>query len=231
MEQINEYDKKRLIDFIEQNELDYYTVDNLISKFSLVAADGVTFYIYKNNDKYILVKYDKEREHQKLQAYFYFRFNNIPQILEQLKIYDESIPKLYWLPTTNSIEVAFDSQSYNPEWFNEFKGDRNWQVVEEYNYQYLVYENENYKPELISPFKTLHEVSLINKKEFNKVSKLYFEIHPVSCQNKNESYFFKLLYNDIEPFKEYINWNIYKKKGLRLFLEDMFKNMEKFKLS
>ena len=231
MEQINESDKKRLVDYIDQNELDYHVVDNNISKFSLTAADGITFYIYPNNENYVLVKYDKERERQNLQAYFYFEFKNIPQILEQLKIYDDSIPKLYWSPTTNSIEVGFDSLNYNQYWLNEFKKDENWKVVEEENYQYLVYENDNYKPELISPFNTLHEVSSINKKEFTKVSKLYFEIHPVSCKNKNESYFLKLLHNDAEPFKEYINWNISKKKGLRLFLEDMFKNMEKFKLS
>ena len=64
MEQINESDKKRLVDYIDQNELDYHVVDNNISKFSLTAADGITFYIYPNNENYVLVKYDKERERQ-----------------------------------------------------------------------------------------------------------------------------------------------------------------------
>lgn len=59
MEQINESDKKRLVDYIDQNELDYHVVDNNISKFSLTAADGITFYIYPNNENYVLVKYDK----------------------------------------------------------------------------------------------------------------------------------------------------------------------------
>ena len=231
MNQINESDKKRLIDFIDQQELDFDVVDNSISKFSVTASDGIAFYIYPHNEKYILVKYDKERERQNLQAYFYFEFQNIPQILEQLKLYDDSIPKRYWSPTTNSVEVGFDSQNYNHDWTNEFKKDQNWKVIEEGNYQYLVYEDLNCQPELISPFNTLHEVSTINKKEFTKVSKFYFEIHPVSLKPKNESYFVKLLINETEPFKEYINWNIVKKKGLKLFLEDMFNQMQRFRLS
>lgn len=226
MIQINQNDKERIIQFVEENELDYNPVDNGISKFSLTAVDGISFYIYSYNENYVVVRYDKERDLQGKQAYDYFNFKSIPQILEQLKFYDDSIPKKYWEPTMNSVEVPFDINNYNSEWYLDFVKE-GWKIEETHNYKYVVFESEDYNPELLSPFNTLHEVS---SKEYTKVNKLYFEIHPVSCEKKNESYFFKLLSNNEEILKEYINWKIVKKKGLKMFIEDTFKNMEKFKL-
>lgn len=230
MVQLNQKEKERIIQFVEENELDYIPIDNGISKFSLTADDGISFYIYSYNENYVVVRYDKERELQGKQAYDYIQFKTIPQILEQLKIYDNSLPKKYWEPTINSVEVPFDKDNYNDEWYKNFIKDQKWRVEESSNYKYIVYENEDYKPDLISPFNTLHEVSTINNKEYTKVNKLYFEIHPVSCKEKSESYFFKLLSNNEEILKEYINWKVVKKKGLKMFIEDTFNNMEKFKV-
>jgi hypothetical protein len=229
MVQINQNEKERIIQFIEENDLDYNPVDNGISKFSLTAADGISFYVFSYNENYVIARYDKEKDKQGKPPYEYIHFKNIPQILEQLKLYDESIPKQYWEPTMNSIEVPFDINNYDNEWYSNFIKE-GWRTEESINYKYIVFESDDYMPELISPFNSLHEVSSINSKEYTKVNKLYFEIHPISCKIKNESYFFKLLFNNEEILKEYINWKIFKKKGLKMFLEDTFKSMEKFKI-
>jgi hypothetical protein len=50
MLQINENDKSRLIQFIDENDLDYTPIDNGISKFSIVAHDGIVFYLYDHNE-------------------------------------------------------------------------------------------------------------------------------------------------------------------------------------
>lgn len=227
---LNENDKKRITDFILEQELDLMELDNPLSgKFSVSASDGITFFIYANNESYLIVKYDQEKERQNRQAYEYFQFQNIPQILEQLSLYDNSIPKMYWSPTTESVQIGFDDQNYQVDWYKQFQKDENWRVEEDRNCHILIYENSNYKPELISPFNTLHEVSTINSKQYTKVDKLYFEIHPVSLRERNETFYLKLVCNNDEKFKEYINYNISKKKGLKLFLEDLFLNMEKFK--
>lgn len=222
MVQLNQKEKERIIQFVEENELDYIPIDNGLSKFSLTADDGISFYIYSYNENYVVARYDKERELQGRQAYDYIHFKTIPQILEQLKIYDNSLPKKYWEPTTNSVEVPFDRDNYNDEWYKLFLGE-NCRVEESSSYKYLVYENEDYNPEIISPFNTFD-------KSYTKINKLYFEIHPVSCKKKNESYFFKLLSNNEETLKEYINWKIIKKKGLKMFIDDTFNNMKKFKI-
>jgi len=232
MLQINENDKSRLIQFIDENDLDYTPIDNGISKFSIVAHDGIVFYLYDHNESYILAMYDKNKDRPGdpgSMPYEYFQFQSLTQILEQLSHYDKSIHKIYWYPTNNSIEVPFDANSYNEEWVSEFISDDHWRVESSDLYKYLVYENSDYKPELISPFNTLHEVSMINSKEYAKVDKLYFEIHPISCSRKNESYFLKLSCNNEEVLKEYINYNIIKKRGLKLFLDDMFTNMSRFR--
>jgi hypothetical protein len=229
---LNENDKKRITQFILEQDLDLMELDNPISgKFSVSASDRITFFIYNNNESYLIVKYDQEKEKQNRQAYEYFHFQNIPQVLEQLSLYDNSIPKRYWSHTTESVQIGFDAQNYQVDWYKQFQKDENWRVEQDGDYHILVYENSDYKPQLTSPFNTLHEVSLIDSKQYTKVDKLYFEIHPVSLKERNETFYLKLECNNDEKFKEYINYNISKKKGLKLFLEDLFLNMERFKLS
>lgn len=228
MIQISKEDKNRLINFINENELDYNYIDNDISKFSIVSDDGIVFYLYNYNEGYVLVKYDKVKEMKRLVSYEYFNFNNMSQILEQLSLYDKSLIKNYWSPTANSIEVPFDKNSYIDEWYSDFISD-GYKIEEGNGYNYITYTNESYKPKLISPFNTLHEVSELNSKVLTDVDKLYFEIHPVSCKVKNESYFVKLLCNNEEIFKEYINFNVSKKKGLKLWIETLFNEIKNFK--
>lgn len=57
---------------------------------------------------------------------------------------------------------------------------------------------------------------------YTKVDKLYFEIHPISCQPGNESYLVKLLCNNEEVLKEFINYIVSRKKGLKLLIKTIF---------
>jgi hypothetical protein len=45
-------DKKRIIEYINQNELDYKISDNGIFKFHLISDDGYMFQIYDYNDQF-----------------------------------------------------------------------------------------------------------------------------------------------------------------------------------
>ena len=81
-----------------------------------------------------------------------------------------------------------------------------------------------------SPYNTIHEVSPINQETYAVVEKLYFEIHPISCLEKRESYLLKLLINNEEVFKEYVNYIVLSKKGLKLLIENIFNSVEKFKI-
>jgi hypothetical protein len=236
MLQINDNDKKRVYQFIEDNDLDYSVVDNNISKFGVVAEDSMLFNIYNYNNEYQLVKYNKEKDqvgNPGLMPYEYFYYKTLSQLLEQLSSYDKSLEKRYWETTLNSAEVPFNEKTYNDDWVSDFL-DTNWKTDKTDRYQYLVYESFEYKPELLSPHNTLHQVGISNYQypvQTTKVEKLYFEIHPISCENKREKYFLQLACNNEPVLKEYINYNIVKKKGLKLFLNTMFQSMEKFKVS
>jgi hypothetical protein len=39
------------------------------------------------------------------------------QVLEQLVDYDNSIHKVWWRPTTNSIEIGFSKDGYTEDWY------------------------------------------------------------------------------------------------------------------
>jgi hypothetical protein len=67
-------------------------------------------------------------------------------------------------------------------------------------------------------------------KKPEKIDKLYFEIHPVSTLEGRESYMLKILCNNEEIMKEYVTYRVIKRKGLRLLMESIFSEAEKFKL-
>lgn len=225
---INDNDKKRLVDFINENQLDLGVVDNGISRFGITAPDGMIFFIYEYNNQYILVKYDPQKELQSIDsgnpgimAYEYFYYQNMQQIIEQLSFYDNSIYKSYWEPITSTVDIPFIKESYISDWHKEFNGD-NW-TIERWNedYHYLVY-NEKRKIKANSPFNILHEVSLFNSYSPTELDKLYFEIHPISLEMKKESYLVKVLINNEPILKEFINYKVTTKKGLNLFLNELF---------
>lgn len=233
MNELTESDKKRLIDFVENSELDYEVYENTVTKFNATACDGIKFFFYTFNEQYVIVRYDKNKDRDDSpgsQAYEYFYFKTLSQVLEQLSFYDNSIPKSYWSNIADTCEVGFDKDNYNETWYEEFKKDDFWTTEDYESYKTIIYSNPNYKPELKSPYNTLHEVSEINELVYTKVDELYFEIHPISLKHKRESYLLKLKCNNDSVFKEYINYTVSTKKGLRLLLETIFKSLEPFKV-
>lgn len=122
--------------------------------------------------------------------------------------------------------IVFYFYNYNDNWIDDFKFDEFWSVDSSDNYNYLVYNNPDVSSNINSPFNILHEVSPINDIQLTKVNKLYFEIHPISCQSGNESYLLKLLCNNEEVLKEFINYIVSKKKGLKLLIDTIFKEIK-----
>ena len=230
MIELSKSDINRISTFILDNELDYDIIDNGIIRYHIKSYDNMVFYFYNYNDNFVVVKYDKTKDDKPgQQPYEYFQFKNLQQVLEQLKIYDDNTYKQWWYPTLNSAEIGFDSNSYNDDWVNDFKEDTDhWNINSDDNYKYLTYNNPNISPNIKSPFNTLHEVSPINNIQFTKVNKLYFEIHPISCQPGNESYLLKLLCNNEEVLKEFINYIVVKKKGLSLLIKNIFDSINNF---
>lgn len=222
-------DKNKIISFIKENDLDLTPVDSDIFKFHVQSDDKMKFFFYEYNNECVLVKYDSSKDKPGESAYEYYYYKTLPQLLEQLAVYDRSIPRSFWEFTTESIEIGFDNINYKDDWYSEII-DNNWIVEDTGTYKYVTYTNSDYKPELKSPSNTLHEVSPINQISYTKVDKLNIEIHPVSCMEGRESYYLKLLCNNEEVFKEYINYKVIKKKGLKMLLETIFKSLEPFKI-
>jgi hypothetical protein len=224
-------DKERIKQFIKDNDLDYnIVVDESISRYHIVAYDGTKFHFENNNNNWVLVKYDPKKDdifNVGSQAFEYLQFKTLTQILEQLLYHDNSISKTYWNLINDSMEIGVSN--YSDGWYNDLIKDNHWILEDMNTYKIVTYTNNDYKPEVKSPLNTIHEISPINELTYTKCEKLYFEIHPVNLLEGSETYLVKLLCNNDDIFKEYINYITFKKKGLRMFLEMMFQDMERFK--
>ena len=77
-------------------------------------------------------------------------------------------------------------------------------------------------------FKTLGAVYQddILIKEFNNTVAIF---NPAMRDGNRESYLVKISFNDEPVLKEWINYKVIRKKGLRLFLNTLFEEMDKFK--
>jgi hypothetical protein len=224
-------DKERIKQFIKDNDLDFNIVDESVSKYHIIAYDGIKFHFENHNNNWVLVKYDPKKDdifNVGSQAFEYLQFKTLTQILEQLLYHDNSISKTYWNLINDSMEIGVSN--YSDGWYNNIIKDNNWLVEDMDTYKIITYTNNNYNPELKSPLNTIHEISPINELTYTKCDKLYFEIHPVNLLEGSETYLVKLLCNNDEIFKEYINYIIFKKKGLKMFLEVMFNDMVRFKV-
>jgi hypothetical protein len=231
MNQISDKDKQRVLEFIKTNELDYNIVDNDINKFHLLAHDGFQFFLFEFEDKKIIMSLDPNKRDNSggpaYDAYSYAYYETLTQLLEAISHYDKSLSKCYW-QCVMSDDFGYNAENYNAEWLNEFVNE-GFAVEEATHYNYITYENSSYKPLLRSPFNTLHEVSPINHKSYDRIEKLYFEIHPIDTAN--ETYLFKLLCNNESVFKEYINYIVTTKKGLKLFIETVFNDMKPYRVA
>lgn len=234
-ETISESEKQRIFQFVDELELDYDIIDNGIAKPALEAADGMRFHFHKNGDEYVVAKYDKSKDREGTSgAYQFYQFKSIQQIMEQLKIYDEAIPKTYWTPTANSIDFPFDKDSYSEDWHSWIDKDPSWKIEEDAHCKYLSYESDEYQPEIKSPFNTVGDDAwggMLHESRPTKVEKLSFEIYPLCGRPKRESYMVRLLCNNEEVLKEYVTYIAYRKKGLRLLMESIFSEAKKFKKS
>lgn len=226
---INDSDKKRIINYIKENELDLLiSEENNIFRFFVTAEDCALFQIFKYNEQYVMVKTMAVKgDYRKAQTFDYFYYKNLQQVIEQLAFYDNSIPKTWWYVMDgmgpSSVSATFKNENYSDNWSKDFDRNKKWRTGEEDGYKCLIYE-EIKDIKVISPHNTLHEVSLINTYSPANMEKLYFEIHPLSLSEGNESYMVKILINNEEIMKEYINYKIRRKKGLKLFLENLFNN-------
>lgn len=225
MEQLSNELKKRIVDFIDYNELDYIVVDNPINKFHIVSESSLIFYFYKMNEQYVIAEYNAEKQRSGFDPYIYYEYQNMQQIMEQISHYDNSLHKTWWQPTIDSIDLCVESNGYNDLWYENFITSDKWKIIEENNYKVLSYQ-EDRKCKLHSQFNTLHLHSTINEYKAVELDQLYFEVYPLSCESKREVYLVKVLYNNEEVLKEYLNFKVWKKRGLKLFLESLFKEVK-----
>jgi hypothetical protein len=66
MNQLNEGDKKRLLEFINQYDLDYDNFESDIVKFRISSYDGMEFSIYEGSGNYIVVKFDPKKAKEQM---------------------------------------------------------------------------------------------------------------------------------------------------------------------
>lgn len=221
--ELSNVSQQKLIKFIEMNDLDYQVIDNGISRFHVTSYDGKTFTFYESQDQFVLVEYDKDLEQQNKPAFKYHNFNSLSQLFEAMSKYDNQLHKVYWQPIMS--DALHGVKDYEKEWYKGLL--ENYQ--EDQDKRCLIYEDFNYKPEITSPFNTLHQVSPINTRHIEKMDRLYFEIHPISCNE--QKYIAKILCNMDKKFPEYVNYMIWTKKGLKKFIESLFNDMKQFKIN
>jgi hypothetical protein len=221
---INKDDKNKIKSFIEINDLDFDIVDNDFGKFSIVSEDKKVFYFYKNEKDYILVKYDrdKDKDGEPLkQPYEYYTYDSFNRMMNEIKYYDDNLFKKYWdIILGTMVDDNFIESKYNDNWYGDIINE-DYKVENSNKYKYLIYEDINIKPKVINPNNQLDK----EYGRFTEVNKLYFEIFPISCEPKKEVYLFRMLSNNDELFKEYISYYVYKKKGLKLFVDLIFKEV------
>jgi hypothetical protein len=232
MIEITKEDKDKIIQFIKDNELDYTLIDNGITRFHVMAVDGIKFLFYKHEEQYIITKYDGNKDSEGpsgANAYKHYTFKTLMQVLEQLSFYDKSLENSYCSTTANTIDIGFDQINYIDDWHTDFTTDDKYGLEDDGKYKFITYTNNEYKPELSSPYNSLDEVSPVNNKSYTQVDNLHFEIHPISCLQGRESYLLKLQCNNEKVLKEYINYIVSSKKGLKMLLDTIFKDLEIFK--
>jgi len=215
---INEKDVNTVINFIDLNEMDMIPTNNGIVKFNVRSFDDMVFTFFEYNNEYIVAKYDKIKDVPGQVPYEYYNYKSLPLMLEQLKVYDDSLHKSFWTTTNDTIQIGFIKESYTDDWVEDFVEIDKYRIEECDEYKYIVFEDKNISPNLKSPD---------NEYGYNEVHKLYFEIHPISVVRNNEKYLFKLLINNEEVLKEYVNYIVTRRKGLKLLIKELMGSIKK----
>ena len=217
---INESDKKRIVDYIKENELNYIiSEENDIFRFFITAQDKAFFQFLKYNEQYVVAKTMAICGQAPTFQYFYFK--NLQQVIEQLSLYDNNIPKVWWelldgRGRNSTVDIVFVKENYTDDWSKEFlKND--WSQINEQEYKCLVYEKK-VNIRIKSPHDKYDDYPGYD------LQKLYMEIHPICVKEGSESYLVKILINNEEVLKEYLNYRVIRKKGLKLFLNEFFNN-------
>lgn len=233
MEKLSENEIKRVLDHIAENDLDYDYVDNGVFRPYLLAYDGTKYFLAKNEGRIVLTHYDPKKDRPGTNgAYEHSVHPNLMQILEAITARDRALHKSYWEITANSIEVPFDSANYDDTWHEEFLEADGYSKEQDSLCTYVVFESDDYAPEITSPWNTVGQDSLggiLHESRPNRISKLRFEIHPVGTAKGRETYLFKIRCNDDEMFPEHVCYRVIGKKGLRLIRQSLFAEMEAFK--
>ena len=232
---ISEADQKRIKDFINQNGLSYIINEEGIFRFFVSSLDGLMIQFYKYNEQYVMVTTNmNNKDPLKPKQFNYLNCKNMQQVLEQLAFHDKNMQKSirWWdildgIGRPSSVNIGFIKEDYTDDWANDFMKNSNWQLKDDEQYKYLTFEKK-INIRVISPHNTLHEVSLFNTYSPEELDKLYFEIHPICVQENKESYYIKILINKEEIMKEWIKYRVYHKKGLKLFLEELFNNKNQY---
>lgn len=226
MENLSDKEIEQIIDFINQNELDYIVINNGISPFQLFASDGSIFKFLLNDGELYLSKTHKNRNESDPNQFEYIPFKSLNKALKYLSEYDNSIVKTYWRVVDNITEFVCKKEKYDDEWFKFISLDMNYNISTikdgyEEGFKYLVYRNDEYKPKLATPQNQLNSLNTLNE--------LYFEIYPFVCTPGKESYILRLDCNGDDKFKEFVNYVIDTKKGMKLFIEILFNELKQFK--
>ena len=232
-EKLSDAELVRLLDHIEENDLDYDYVDNGIFRPYLMAYDGTRYFVSKNEGRIVLTHYDPKKDRPGNNgAYEHSVHPSLMQVLEAITIRDRSLHKSYWEITANSIEIPFDSANYDESWHEEFTEADGYRKEQDSLCTYVVFESLDYTPEIASPWNTVGSDSLgglLHESRPSRLGRLRFEIHPAATAKGRETYLFKILCNDDEMFPEHICYKVAGKKGLRLIRQSLFAEMERFK--
>jgi hypothetical protein len=233
MEKLSESEIKRLLNHIEENDLDYQYVDNGVFRPFLLAYDNTKYFLSKNEGSIVLTHYDSSKDKPGSNgAYQHTVHPNLMQVLEAITMRDMSLHKSYWELTSNSIEVPFDKSNYVESWHEEFLESDGYTKEEDSLCTYVVFESDEYEPEIMSPWNTLGSDSiggLLHESRPNRLNKLRFEIHPIGTAPGSETYLFKIRCNEDDAFPENICYKVVGKKGLRLIRQNLFNEMKRFK--
>lgn len=231
---ISKQDQNKIINYINDNNLSFIINEEGLFRFFISSMDGYMFQFYKNNEDYVVVSTDlKNTNPLESKKFNYIQYKNMQQVLEQLSFYSSQMDSNFqWWEILDGIgepyaNIQFIKEDYTDNWTNDFIKDDNWKIVDDSQYKYISFSKEM-SISAISPHNRLHQTSIMYDYNPDKLDKLYFEIHPICTKEHKESYVVKILINKEEILKEWINYRIFHKKGLNLFLEELFSNKNSY---